>query len=194
LLRRELQIGEGADVIAMVGRMHPVKGHRGMLQMLPDIVRSCPAAVLLLVGDGPERAPCEELVTRLSMQDHVRFLGQRTDIPELLAAADLVVMPSQSEGLGLAAIEALAAGKPVVAYGVSGLREVVSDNRDGKLIAAGDQNAFAQAVVTLLKDRRLMESFSKHATVAAERFSLERHIEALVSCYRDIAEEAAAAA
>jgi glycosyltransferase involved in cell wall biosynthesis len=191
-LRRQLQIGEAASVIAMIGRMHPVKGHRGMVEMLPSIVRSCPSAVLLLVGDGPERAACEALVAQLGMNGHVRFLGQRSDIPELLAATDLVVMPSQSEGLGLAAIEALAAGKPVVAYAVSGLREVVSDNRDGTLVPAGDQAAFAQAVVTLLQDRRLLESYGQYATGAAERFSVERHIDALLTCYKGIAEEAAA--
>jgi len=192
-LRRELQIAEAADVIAMIGRMHPVKGHKGMVQMMPDILRSRPGTVLLLVGDGPERAACEALAAQLGVQGHIRFLGQRTDIPELLAAADLAVVPSQSEGLGLAAIEALAAGKPVVAYGVSGLCEVVSNDRDGKLVAAGDQNAFAQAVVTLLKDRRLLESYGQHAMVAAERFSLERHIETLLSCYREIDADTSAA-
>ena len=191
-LRKELQVADAADVIAMIGRMHPVKGHRGMVQMMPSILRSRPGTVLLLVGDGPERPACEALAARLGVQDHVRFLGQRTDIPELLSASDLVVMPSQSEGLGLAAIEALAAGKPVVAYGVSGLREVVSNDRDGKLVAAGDQNAFARAVVTLLEDRQLRESYSQYATVAAERFALERHIETLLSCYREIDADASA--
>ena len=185
-LRKELQVGDAADVIAMIGRMHPVKGHRGMVQMMPSILRSRPGTVLLLVGDGPERAACEALAAQLGVQGQVRFLGQRTDIPELLSASDLVVMPSQSEGLGLAAIEALAAGKPVVAYGVSGLREVVSNDRDGKLVAAGDQNAFARAVVTLLEDRQLRESYGQYAMVAAERFTLERHIETLLSCYREI--------
>lgn len=192
-LRNELHIADAADVIAMIGRMHPVKGHRSMFQMLPEIVRSCPATVLLIVGDGPERAACEALAAQLGVQDHVRFLGQRSDIPEVLSAVDLVVMPSQSEGLGLAAIEALAAGKPVVAYGVSGLREVVSDDRDGKLVAAGDQRAFVETVVTLLRNRQLLESYSRHATTAAERFSLELHIEALLRCYREIDADAMAA-
>jgi L-malate glycosyltransferase len=187
LLRAELGIGEDTGVITMIARMHPVKGHQDMLQIMNAIVRSSPSALLVLVGDGPERSACEALVATLGLKSNVKFLGHRTDIPELLAASDVVVAPSQSEGLGLTAVEALAAGRPVVAYAVGGLREVVTDASDGRLIAYGDRDAFATAVVELLADRQLREAYGRRGIVAAERFGIDSHIDALLGIYRELA-------
>jgi glycosyltransferase involved in cell wall biosynthesis len=186
-VREALGIPAASRVIAMIGRMYPIKGHRSMLQMMERIAKACSAALLLVVGDGPERPACEAIVEQHALQEHVRFLGQRTDVPELLAASDLVVMPSRAEGLGLAAIEALAAGRPVVAFDVGGLGEVVTDGADGRLIRAGDEDAFVESVVTLLMDQQLLKACGERAALAAERFSLERHIEKLLGCYREVA-------
>lgn len=185
--RAEFHIRDDANVVTMIGRMHPIKGHRGMLEIMARIVEACPDTVLLLVGDGPERSACEALAVELGLQANVRFVGQRGDIPELLAASDLVVVPSHSEGLGLTAVEALAAGKPVVAYGIEGLREVVSHDSDGILVDSGDREGFARAVVKLLRDPALRERYGRTGAVSAHRFSLERHVAALLGCYREIA-------
>ncbi len=188
---RRVELGVSVDrpVIAMVARMHRVKGHHGMLQIMPRIVKSCPDALLLLIGDGPERANCEALVRELNLQTQVRFLGHRKDVAELLAASDVVVVPSQQEGLGLAAIEALAIGKPVVAYAVGGLPEVITEGVDGRLIEPQDQQAFADAVITLLKDRAMMQTYGVRAAVSAERFTLDRHIAALLDLYHETASQ-----
>ncbi|HJS90239.1 MAG TPA: glycosyltransferase [Steroidobacteraceae bacterium] len=183
-VRAELEIEAERPVLALIGRMHPVKGHRAMIGMLPAIVRSCPRALLLLIGDGPERAGCEALVRSLGMSSHVRFLGRRSDVPRLLAATDLVLMPSQSEGLGLAAIEALAAARPVIAFAVGGLPEVVIDGVNGRLVPAGDCEAFALAVVDTLRDRARRLSYARGALSSAQAFGLEAHVERLVECYR----------
>jgi glycosyltransferase involved in cell wall biosynthesis len=186
-VRRELSLHPDRPVMAMIGRMHPVKGHRTMLKILPAITQRCPDLVLLLVGDGPERAACETLARELDQQKHVRFLGQRSDIAQLLAAVDLVVMPSHSEGLGLAAVEALAAGRPVVAFDVGGLREVVSDDENGRLIAAGDCNAFAAAVTSIVHDRERCARYAERAVLDSARFTLEAHVRRLIACYREAA-------
>lgn len=183
-VRAELAIEPGRSVLAIVGRMHPVKGHRALLGMLPAIVRSCPRALLLVVGDGPERAPCEELARSLGMSQHVRFLGRRADVPRLLAAVDLLLMPSQSEGLGLAAIEALAAARPVIAYAVGGLPEVVVEGVNGRLVPPGDCEAFTHAVVDTLRDPGKRFSYARGAVSSAQRFSLEAHVQRLIECYR----------
>jgi glycosyltransferase involved in cell wall biosynthesis len=180
----ELGIDPGRPVLAVIGRMHPVKGHRSLLTMLPEIVRDCPRAVLLVIGDGPERAPCEALARSLGMSDHVRFLGRRGDVPRLLAAIDLVLMPSYSEGLGLAAIEALAAARPVIAFAVGGLPEVVSEGVNGRLVPPGDFQAFAAAVVETLRDPGRRLSYARGAASSAQRFSLEMHVQRLIECYR----------
>jgi glycosyltransferase involved in cell wall biosynthesis len=171
-------------VLGMVGRMYAVKGHRAMLRMMVDIKRRYPAAVLMLAGDGPERGACEQLSDELQIRGAVRFLGQREDIPELLSISDLVVMPSESEGLGMAAIEGLAAGRPIVAFAVGGLVEVVDDAQSGRLIEPKDSPGFVDAVVSLLTNRETLSAYSAHALVGAERFSIECHIRELLNCSR----------
>ncbi len=183
-VRAELGIEPGRPVLAIVGRMHPVKGHRALLRMLPTIVRSCPRALLLVIGDGPERAACEALARSLGMSQHVRFLGRRVDVPRLLGAIDLLLMPSQSEGLGLAAIEALAAARPVVAYAVGGLPEVVVDGLNGRLVPPEDPEAFAAAVVETLRDPGKRFSYARGAVSSSRRFGLQAHVQRLIDCYR----------
>lgn len=186
-IRQTLDIDPRRPVLGMVGRMHPVKGHRTLLSVMPQITASCPDVLLLLVGDGPERPACEELVDRLGLRASVMFVGSRTDVPELLTAMDLVLMPSHSEGLGLAAIEGLAAGKPVVAFDVGGLREVVGNGVNGRLVRAGDGAAFGQAVVELIRDPARLALYSAAALRGSERFSVEEHVRRLIECYREAA-------
>jgi glycosyltransferase involved in cell wall biosynthesis len=192
-LRAALGLAESTPVLAMVGRMYPVKGHRGMLQIMALVAAACPQAVLLLIGDGPERGACEALVAKLGLGDKVRFLGHRGDVPQLLSAADLLVMPSLSEGLPLAAIEAMAAGRPVVGFDAGGMSEVVTDGVNGRVVAPNDHAAFATAVVALVQDRALLHRFAESARLDAERFSLPRHIEGLLACYAELAATTAAA-
>lgn len=183
-VRAELGIEAGQPVLAIIGRMHPVKGHRALLGMMPTILRSCPRALLLIIGDGPERAPCETLVRDLGLSRYVRFLGRRTDVPRLLAAIDLVLMPSQSEGLGLAAIEALAAARPVIAYAAGGLPEVVADGVSGRLVPPGDCAAFASAVIETLSDPGRRFTYARGAAASADRFGVDVHVRRLIECYR----------
>lgn len=183
-MREELGIESGRQVLAIVGRMYPVKGHRALVGTLPAIVRSCPRALLLVIGDGPERAACEALARSLGVSRHIRFLGRRADVPRLLSAIDLLLMPSQSEGLGLAAIEALAAARPVIAFAVGGLPEVVEDGLNGRLVPPGDCDAFAAAVVETLRDPARRFAYARGAVASAQRFGLEAHVERLIGCYR----------
>jgi len=183
-VRAELGIEARQPVLASIGRLHPVKGHRALIEMLPAIVRSCPRALLLVVGDGPERAACEDLAARLGMSRHVRFLGRRNDVPRLLSAIDLVLMPSRSEGLGLAAIEGLAAARPVIAFAVGGLPEVVIDGVNGRLVPPGDCEAFAQAVIETVRDPARRLSYARGAASSAQRFSIDVHVQRLIDCYR----------
>jgi glycosyltransferase involved in cell wall biosynthesis len=180
----ELDIEPARPILAIIGRLHPVKGHRALLAMLPAILRGCPRALLLVIGDGPERAGCEQLARSLGITEHVRFLGTRDDVPRLLSAIDLVLMPSESEGLGLAAIEALAAARPVIAFAVGGLPEVVIDGRNGRLVAPGDSEAFAGAVVETLRDPARRLSYARGAASSAQRFGIEAHVRRLLECYR----------
>jgi glycosyltransferase involved in cell wall biosynthesis len=186
-LRRELGLGSTTGVVTVIGRIYPIKGHKRMLEIMARVVRSHSDTALLIVGDGPDRTECEELATRLGITDAVLFIGQRSDVPELLVASDVVAMPSMSEGLGLVAIEAHAAGRPVVAFRVGGIPDVVTDGVNGTLVADGDLDAFAAGLVALLRDPALRERYGEAGRVNAERFTLEGHIDALLSVYRQTA-------
>ena len=186
-VRRSANIPLDRIVVAMVARLYPVKGHKGMLQMMPAIAKGAPNVTLMIVGDGPERADLETMVDQLKLRAHVVFVGHRNDVPDMLAAADLAVMPSLSEGLGVAAIEALAAGKPVVAFDTGGLREVVTDGADGRVVKAGDHAAFSEAVISLAQDPQRIRVWGDRGAALAERFSVEAHVTRLVQCYEESA-------
>lgn len=182
-IRVSLAIPDDAGVIAMIARMHPIKGHRTMLRVMARIAAQRPDAVLILAGDGPERSACEVLSEELGLRDRVRFLGSRKDIPELLAACDLVVAPSESEGLPTVAIEACAAGRPVVGFDAGGLRDIIDDSTSGRLIRPGDEEGFARAILDLLGDPDMLARFGREALVRARDFTIDRHVRQLIACY-----------
>lgn len=184
-LRHEVGIEPDAPVIAMIARFHPEKGHDPMLRMMREIVQLMPRAVLLMAGDGPERGACEALGRALGLAPNLRYLGMRRDVARVLAAADLVVMPSLSEGLGRAAIEANLAGRRVLAFDTGGLREVLDDPDCGRLVAAGDTRAFIDAAVEMLHapEAADVRSSELRAQRATRRFGLEAHVARLQECY-----------
>jgi glycosyltransferase involved in cell wall biosynthesis len=135
---------------------------------------SRPSVVLLLSGEGPERARIEALVTELGLGSRVRFVGTATPLVELLPLADLFVLPSETESFGLAALEALACGVPVVATAVGGIPEVVRDGETGLLVPPEDPAALARAIESLLADEPRRVTMARCAREdALTRFSPE---------------------
>jgi glycosyltransferase involved in cell wall biosynthesis len=149
--RSELGL-DGRTIIACVGRLVATKGQRFLVNAMADIVLRHPSAALLLVGDGPERSALEQQARALGLSGHVRFALERTDVAELLAMATVFVLPSFYEGIPLALVEAMAAGKPVVVTAVPGNLDVVVDDRFGVLIPPGSAKALGDAVCSLLDD------------------------------------------
>jgi glycosyltransferase involved in cell wall biosynthesis len=188
-VRTELGIADDAPVVAMLARFHAEKGHFGMLAMMPEICRQAPRAVLVLAGDGPERPACEALGNALGLRESLRFLGSRRDVARILAASDVVVVPSLSEGLGRVPIEANLAGRPVVAFDTGGLREVIPDECAGRLVPPGDARGFVSAVLSCLPSgspgelQALALTGADRARRAAQRFGIEAHVRRLTECY-----------
>jgi glycosyltransferase involved in cell wall biosynthesis len=147
--RREMGAGPGELVILQVARFDYLKDHATAVRTFANVVSRIPQARLVLVGDGPERPGIEALVRELNLADRIRFLGTRIDVDRLLHGADLFMLTSVSEGIPLTVIEAMAAGLPVVATDVGGLREVVADGVTGLLAPAGDAAAVAECVLQL---------------------------------------------
>ncbi|HEY2825548.1 MAG TPA: glycosyltransferase, partial [Gemmatimonadales bacterium] len=161
------------------------------VKRVPDIVRAFAKirqevkSVLILVGDGPEREDSEREAERLGVAKHVRFLGKLDAIADLLRAADVFLLPSSTESFGLAALEALACGVPVVASNVGGLPEVV-DESCGALVPVGDVDALAGKSIELLRDAKRWDGARKAAVDRARTFAAESIVPQYEQLYQQV--------
>ena len=184
-VRAELGILAGDQVVTAVGNLYPVKGHRYLLDAVPRILALCPSTVFLLAGRGDCEAELREQARRLGIDARVRFLGLRTDVPALLAIADVFVQPSLSEGLSIAILEAMAAARPVVCTRVGGNPELVAHEETGLLVAPADAAALAAAVIRVLADDRQARRLGLNGL---ERVTTRFSIESMVRAYETIYE------
>jgi glycosyltransferase involved in cell wall biosynthesis len=150
--RRMLGLPAAGPVLTCVASLTPQKGHRYLVDAMRGVTAEREDALLLLAGDGSLRGELEAQVQGAGLAGAVRFLGTRSDIPQLLAATDVFVLPSLWEGLPVALAEAGAAGLPAVATAVDGSPEVVADGETGLLIAPHDEAALTEAMLELLRD------------------------------------------
>lgn len=173
-------------VLVHVSNFRPVKRVPLIIDLLARVRRERPAR-LLLIGDGPERGRVEARVRKLGLRDHVRLLGQQTRFETLLPAARAFVLPSETESFGLAALEALSAGVPVVASQVGGLAEVVHHGRTGFLAPADDLEAMAGHLLTLIAEPDRAAEMGRAARAdALERFRVEPMIDRYEALYRRV--------
>jgi glycosyltransferase involved in cell wall biosynthesis/SAM-dependent methyltransferase len=187
-VRKELGISDDAPVIGIVGRLTSQKGHGVLLRALPMLAREHPALRCLVVGDGDLRNELMGLANRLGVQDRCIFMGVRRDIPAVLSALDVLVVPSLSEGMPYVVLEGMASGKPVVATAVNGIPEVIEDRVTGRLVPRQDSGALAGAIGELLADPESAEAMGRAARRRVEEdFSMERWIGRLEALYVNLA-------
>lgn len=165
-------LGLPADVplVGCVARLAPVKGVQYLLEALPAVRTAVPGATAVFVGDGPLRGELERSARVLGLDGSAVFLGLRSDVPELLPLFDVVVLPSLNEGMGRAAVEAQAAGRPVVGSRISGLQDVIHDGETGFLVPPADPAALAQALIRCLQDPLLRQAMGERARDAVRSF------------------------
>jgi glycosyltransferase involved in cell wall biosynthesis len=169
--------GDGDVLVVSVGRLKYPKDTRTLLEAATRVRGEWR---LEIVGDGPERAELEALTTERS-----HLLGERTDVPDLLARASVFVLSSRSEGLPISVLEAMAAGLPIVASDVGGLRELVEDGVSGVLVPPGDAGALAAALTRLVADAELRRAMGEASRARAEQlFDLPRFRQAHLELYR----------
>lgn len=149
-LREQLALAPESRVIGTVGRLEPVKDQANLIRAFRQVRLSVPEAVLLLVGDGALRSELESVAAAEGVAGATRFLGDRSDVPQLLQGLDLFALSSVSEGYSIALLEACAAQLPIVATDVGGNREIVRDRSNGLLVPARDADALAAALTELL--------------------------------------------
>lgn len=169
---REKMKWSGRPVIGAIGRLCPGKGLQYLLRAAPEVLRENPRALFVLVGDGPELQTLEAEAKSLGIQDSVCFLGVRQDIPELLSSMDVLAMPSLYEALPMALLEAMAAGKAVVASSVGTIPRVIQERVNGLLLSPGDVKGLATALCDLLKNPEFRMLLGQNARQTVEsRFS-----------------------
>lgn len=177
--------GRRPAVLLHASNFRPVKRVGDAVRALAEVRRSRPA-VLVLVGDGPERAAAEALAVSLGVRDAVAFAGERRSLGDLFAHADLFLLPSDQESFGLAALESLASGVPVVASDVGGVAEVVTGGETGWLVPARHPDAMAAAVLALLGDPARRAAMGRAARASAlARFQPGPLVSRVEAIYRD---------
>ena len=173
--------------VCSVGRLSREKGHRVLLKAMAAVLRSVPEARLQICGDGPERPALARQSEASGLAEHVSLSGFVQDTRPTLAAADIFVMPSLSEGLGGAVLEAMAMGKPVVATDAGGLPEAVVDGETGLIVPAGDAEALAEAMMDLLGDpARARKMGIAGRERALKHFDRRRIVDRMVSLYEEV--------
>jgi glycosyltransferase involved in cell wall biosynthesis len=183
-------LAEDAPCLLVLASLVRRKGIDVLLAVLSRLDASALPSVLWVAGEGPERGALERRARGLGLVQRVRFLGQRNDAADLLAACDIFVLPSRLEGLGVAALEAMAAARPVVASAVGGLAEAVEHERSGLLVPPEDPEALAAALARLLEDPALRKRLGDAGPARVrEGYSAERMVEAYEALYAEVLAE-----
>jgi glycosyltransferase involved in cell wall biosynthesis len=181
---REFQLA--GDVVIAVGRLEPQKAHDRLLAAAALVLESRPETTFLIVGEGENLGDLQRLAAQLSIDRAVRFAGAREDALQLIARADLLVFSSNWEGLSIAALEALAAGTPVVSTNVAGMRELLSTGA-GEVVDGWDDHDLAASIVKVLNNpERLEDMASAGRRLVSEKFSSESMRAAYADLYRGL--------
>ena len=189
-LRATLDIPGDARVIGTVAQLIPRKGHATLLRAFADVTRRQPDLWLVLFGRGPREAPLKRWAEQLRLSERVVFAGFRDDIAALMPGLDVMVHAAAREGLGVAVLEAMAAGVPVVATRVGGVPDIIDDGLSGLLVRPGDTAAIAAGIERLLDDKVLSQALAERGRERiASAFSVERMANAYLNLYRETLRE-----
>jgi glycosyltransferase involved in cell wall biosynthesis len=186
-LRRRIRGTAGDVVLGTVGSLTPKKGHVFLLRALVQLLKRGVGCSLAVAGDGPERSSLESIAGHLGVSTRVHFLGEQRNVEDVLAAIDVFVLPSLVEGMPLALLEAMLAGKPVVATRVGGVPEAVTSDVNGILVEPGSGPALADAIERLARSSSLRDAYGARAReTIAGGYTEAGYLSALAGLYRGL--------
>lgn len=186
--REELNIAEGDKVVIFVGRFRPEKDIACLIRAMEILVARNPKVRALIIGEGPEEEKLVELTRKVNLDRHVNFAGQVAPkkVPEYMAAADVFVLPSLSEGFPGVILEAMASGLPVVATRVTGIPEIITDGENGFLVSPGDYKQIAEAVLPILENDELSQRMSENNKTKVKQYSWRNTVQMLEEVYMQV--------
>jgi glycosyltransferase involved in cell wall biosynthesis len=189
-LRQNLGVEDTARLVVSVANLHALKDHETLLRAARTVITQLPDVIFWLVGDGPRKPRLELLSAELDLGERVRFLGMREDALSLVAAADLFVLSSFSEGLPISVVESIALGVPVVATDVGGVRETFTHGIEGLLVPVRSPDRLAQALITVLNDTSLRTKLGAAALRRRANFDANTTAQRLTDLYKGLARRA----
>lgn len=182
-VKRAVGIQDGKKIVGTITRLRKEKGNAYFIEAAGQVCRSCPNVQFVIAGDGPLKEELMQCAQNLNLKHTTSFPGFVTDVPALLQAFDIVVMPSLTEGAPLALLEYMAAGRPIIATQVGGIGEVLKNNVSGILVPSADKNALANAITLLLNDKDKSINLAGNARKESKKFSIENNVRALEELY-----------
>jgi N-acetyl-alpha-D-glucosaminyl L-malate synthase BshA len=179
---RKVIAPNGERIILHASNFRKIKRISDVIRIFAKIQQEIPSK-LLLVGDGPERPGAEELARELEICDDVRFVGKQQDMEEIYAISDLFLLPSEYESFGLAALEAMAGGAPVITTNAGGLPEIIIEGKNGFMSPVGDVEHMSEQAISILRHDETLEKFRDEARKQAERFDIANIVPAYEALY-----------
>jgi glycosyltransferase involved in cell wall biosynthesis len=184
--RTQLDLPQSSFVIGIVARVTPSKGHQLLIEVFARMRTKIANAMLLIVGDGIGLSEVKAQVGRLGLNSPVRLMGERQDVPTILAAMDVFCLPSETEGMPMTILEAMAAGLPVVASNVGGIPELVEEGRTGFMVGPGAADELEAALVTLANDPERAREMGR---LGRDRLWNEFSVKSTLSAYEELYRE-----
>lgn len=164
---------EGEKIFVHASNFRKIKRVEDVIKVFAEVQEQIPSK-LLMVGDGPERHVCEELVRELNITEHVRFVGRQEQIEEILAVCDIFLLPSEYESFGLSALEAMAARSVVICTNAGGLPEIIEQGKTGFMANVGDVRTMSEFAIDILNDEKKMNAVKQAAYEKAQEFDIKK--------------------
>jgi N-acetyl-alpha-D-glucosaminyl L-malate synthase BshA len=180
---RKVIAPNGERILMHASNFRAIKRVLDIVRVFEKVSKKIPSK-LLFVGDGPERPPAEDLCRELGLYDQVRFVGKQEQMEDILAVADLFILPSEYESFGLAALEAMAASVPLISTNVGGLPEINIDGQTGYLSAVGDIDDMSKHAIEILEDDAVLKRFKTHAAAQAKKFDIHTIVPQYEALYK----------
>jgi len=186
-VREELGLKNDVPTIGAIGRLVWQKGFEYLIRAAPEVLKECPAARFLIVGEGPLKDKLKMISERLKIADRIFFTGFRSDVKEILTSIDVLAMPSLLEGLPMVLLEGMAMAKPIVATRIDGITEVLENGKTGLLVPAKNPQGLAAAITGILNDKAKANLFGQNARKAVkEKFSVKKMVEQTEGTYEKL--------